>query len=73
MEEIASSTSDKELEFLSKIARITILHAQFEYGEGRKIFEQLDTTGISINSLSSFINTSPIIFIIIIAKITFIM
>ena len=54
MEEIASSTSDKELEFLSKIARITILHAQFEYGEGRKIFGQLDTTGISISSLAEY-------------------
>ena len=54
MEEIASSSSETELEFLSKIARITVLHAQFEYEEGRKIFEQLDTTGISTNSLAEY-------------------
>ena len=54
MEEIASRSSETELEFLSKIARITVLHAQFEYEEGRKIFEQLDTTGISINSLAEY-------------------
>ena len=54
MEEIASNTSDKTLEFLSNIARITVLHAQFEYGEGCKIFEHLDTTGISINSLAEY-------------------
>ena len=54
MEEIASRSSEIELEFLSKIARITVMHAQFEYEEGRKIFEQLDTTGISINSLAEY-------------------
>lgn len=54
MEGIASSSSEKELKFLSRIARITILHAQFEYGEGRKIFELLDTAGISINSLAEY-------------------
>ena len=54
MEEIASSSGDKELEFQSKLARITVLHAQFEYREGRKIFEKLDTAGISINSLSEY-------------------
>ena len=36
MEEIALSSGDKELEFQSKLARITVLHAQFEYREGRK-------------------------------------
>ena len=54
MEKIASRISDKELEFLSKIARIAVLHAQFEYEDGRKIFEQLDTTGKSINSLAEY-------------------
>ena len=54
MGEIASDSSEKELEFLSKIARITILHAQYEYGEGLKIFGQLDTTGISISSLAEY-------------------
>lgn len=54
MEEIASNSGRKELAFQSKLARITVLHAQFEYGEGRRIFEQLDTTGISINSLSEY-------------------
>ena len=54
MEEIALSSEEKELEFQSKLARITVLHAQFEYKEGRKIFEQLDTTGISINSLAEY-------------------
>jgi hypothetical protein len=54
MEEIASNSGKKELAFQSKLARITVLHAQFEYGEGRRMFEQLDTTGISINSLSEY-------------------
>ena len=54
MEDIASSSSETELKFLSKIARITVLHAQFEYEKGRKIFEQLDTTGISITSLAEY-------------------
>ena len=54
MEEIASNSGRKELAFQSKLARITVLHAQFEYGEGRRMFEQLDTTGISINSLSGY-------------------
>lgn len=54
MEELALKTNDKELSFLSAIARITVLHAQFEYGEGRKRFEQLDTTGISIESLAEY-------------------
>ena len=54
MEELASTSTEKELIFQSKIARITVLHAQFEYGEGRKMFEQLDTAGISINSLAEY-------------------
>ena len=54
IEEIASNSGKKELGFQSKLARITVLHAQFEYGEGRRMFEQLDTTGISINSLSEY-------------------
>ena len=54
MEELALKTNDKELSFQSAIARITVLHAQFEYGEGRKRFEQLDTTGISIESLAEY-------------------
>ena len=54
MEEIASRSSNKELEFLSRIARVAVLHAQFKYGEGCRIFEQLDTTGISVNSLAEY-------------------
>ena len=54
MEEIASRSSETELEFLSRIARIAVLHAQFKYEEGCRIFEQLDTTGISINSLAEY-------------------
>ena len=54
MEEIALSSGRKELAFESKLARITVLHAQFEYGEGRKMFEQMDTTGISIESLAEY-------------------
>lgn len=54
MEEIASNSGRKELAFQSKLARITVLHAQFEYGEGRRIFEQMDTTGISISTLSEY-------------------
>ena len=54
MEEIASRTSETELEFLSRIARIAVLHAQFKYEEGCRIFERLDTTGISINALAEY-------------------
>lgn len=54
MEEIALRSKRKELAFQSRLARITVLHAQFEYGEGRKMFEQLDTAGISITSLSEY-------------------
>lgn len=54
MEEIALHSRRKDLEFESKLARITVLHAQFEYRRGRKMFEQLDTTGISITSLAEY-------------------
>lgn len=54
MEELALKINDKELSFQSAIARITVLHAQFEYAEGRKRFEQLDTTGVSIESLAEY-------------------
>ena len=54
MEEIALCSGKKELAFQSKLARITVLHAQFEYGEGRKMFEQMDTTGISVNLLADY-------------------
>lgn len=54
MEEIALRSKRKELAFQSRLAGITVLHAQFKYGEGRKMFEQLDTAGISITSLSEY-------------------
>lgn len=54
MEATATQISDKELIFRSKVARITALHALFEYGEGRKLFENLDTTGIRIESMAEY-------------------
>ena len=54
MKEIALKISDNELLFLSKIAKITALHAQFKYNEGRRLFEQLDTTDISLESMAEY-------------------
>lgn len=54
MADIAHRISDNELLFLSRIAKITALHAQFEYNEGRRLFEQLDTTDISLESMADY-------------------
>ena len=54
MAEVALKISDKELSFLSSLAKITALHAQFEYNEGRRLFEQLDTTDISLESMADY-------------------
>ena len=54
MEETALQICDNERLFLSRIARISALHAQFEYNTCRRLFEQLDTTDISLESMAEY-------------------
>lgn len=54
MQALAQKMNNPDMMFQSEVARVMAHHAMFEYEVGRRLFESLDTTRVSVESLTEY-------------------